>query len=186
MVIKIRQGQADDGGFIINKNMHITRRELEALAYVGMGLDNKEVADKLGVSVNTARNHIWNVMKKLGATSRANAVIMAVQNEIFAISPKRSLETFVQGVDRYVLCPWCGKAYMAREYVEAEPERLTINHVDYEDIEQPAWCPTKGCSADISMAIPWEDVLYLHPEYPEIPEKGIEYDTDAEFLVREE
>jgi len=48
MVISIRQGTADDGGFIINNNIHVTRRELETLSLIGTGLDNNEVAKKIG------------------------------------------------------------------------------------------------------------------------------------------
>ena len=65
MTISVRQGTAKDGGFIIKSNIHITRRELEILALIGMGLDNHEAAERLFVSVNTVRNHIWNLMKKL-------------------------------------------------------------------------------------------------------------------------
>ena len=46
MVVNIREGTADDGGFIIKNKVHITRRELEALALIGMGLNNNEAAER--------------------------------------------------------------------------------------------------------------------------------------------
>ncbi len=180
MVINVRQGTAEDSGFIINNNIHITRRELETLALIGMGLSNKEVAEKLGVSINTVRNHIWNVMQKLGATSRANAIVLAVQNGIFEVMCKRSLDTFVRGFDRYVLCIMCGKAALTDDYKEARIEKVTINHVEYEMPILPE-CPTEGCRGDISDTIDWDEVRRHHPEYPEIPEQGVVYDFDIKW-----
>ena len=116
MTINVRQGTAGDGGFIIKNNMHITRRELESLALIGMGLNNYEVAERLGVSVNTVRNHIWNLMQKLEANSRAHAIILAVQNGIIEVKHERSLDTYVPGFDKYVLCILCGKAALVDDY----------------------------------------------------------------------
>ena len=181
MVINVRQGTAEDGGFIINDRMHITKRELEALALIGMGLNNNEVAEKLGISINTVRNHIWNLMKKLGATSRANAIVLAVQNGIFEVMYKRSLDTFVRGFDKYVLCIMCGKAALTDDYKEARVEKVKINHVEYEMPILPK-CPTEGCRGDILETLDWEELRKHHPEYPEIPEHGIVYDYDIEWF----
>ena len=180
MVINVRQGIADDGGFIIKNNVHVTRRELETLALIGMGLSNKGVADKLGISINTVRNHIWNVMQKLGATSRANAIVLAIQNGIFEVMHKRSLHTYVRGYDHYVLCIFCNKASLSEDYKEVESKKVVINHVEYEMPVLPG-CPTEGCAGDITETIDWEEVRKHHPEYPEIPEHGVEYHYDIEW-----
>lgn len=181
MVINIRKGTAGDGGFIIKVNMHITRRELEALALIGMGLDNNEAAGRLGVSVNTVRNHIWNLMQKLGATSRAHAIVLAVQNGIIEVKHERSLGTYVRGFDKYMLCILCGKANLADDYKEAEPKKVIINHVEYESDTMPK-CPTEGCRGDLGDTLYWDEVRKHHPEYPEIPEHGVVYDYDIEWF----
>lgn len=181
MVINVREGRASDGGFIIRNNVHVTRRELEALALVGMGLSNSEVAEKMGVSVNTVRNHIWNLMQKLGATSRAHAIVLAVQNGIIEVKQRRSLETFVRGVDRYVLCIPCGRAALVDDYSEATVEKVTINHVEYEMPVFPG-CPTEGCGADIFDTIDWEDIRKHRPEYPEVPQRDVQYDYEIEWF----
>ena len=181
MVINVRRGTADDGGFIIKNDIHITRRELEALALIGMGLSNNEVAERLCVSVHTVRNHIWNLMQKLGATSRAHAIVLAVQNGIIEVKHERSLDTFVRGVDHYVLCILCGKAALIDDYKEAEPKRVIINHVEYEVDTLPK-CPTEGCRGDIGYALDWDEVRKHHPEYPEIPGHGVVYDYDIEWF----
>jgi DNA-binding CsgD family transcriptional regulator len=180
MVINIRQGTAEDGGFIINNNVHITKRELEILALIGMGFNNEEVAIRLGVTVNTVRNHIWNLMQKMGATSRAHAIVLAVQNGIIEVMHKKSLKTYVPGFDKYVLCIMCGKVAMADDYKEATTEKVTINHIEYE-MPIPPMCPTEGCKADISDTIDWDEIRGHHPEYPEIPEHNVVYDYDIEW-----
>lgn len=181
MAINVRQGTAEDGGFIIKNNIHITRRELEALALVGMGLNNNEVAEKLGVSVNTVRNHIWNLMQKLEATSRAHAIVLAVQDGIIEVKHERSLDTFVRGVDRYVLCIFCGKAALIDDYKEGETKKVIINHVEYELDTLPK-CPTEGCRGDFFDTLDWDKLRKYHPEYPEIPEHGVVYDYDIEWV----
>lgn len=181
MVINVREGTAEDGGFIIRKNIHVTRRELEALALIGMGLNNDEVAEKMGVSVNTVRNHIWNLMQKLGATSRAHAIVLAVENGIIEVKNERSLGTFVRGFDKYVLCVFCGQASLVSDYEEAATQKVTINHVEYE-IDALPKCPTEGCKGDIGDKLDWNKVRKYHPEYPEIPEHGVQYDYDIEWF----
>ena len=181
MTINVRQGTASDGGFIIKSNIHITRRELEILALIGMGLDNHEAADRLFVSVNTVRNHIWNLMKKLEAKSRAHAIVLAVQNGIIEVKPERSLGTYVRGFDKYLLCILCGKANLNDDYKEAEPKKVIINHVEYEMDTMPK-CPTEGCRGDLGYTLYWDEVRKHHPEYPEIPEHGVVYDYDIEWF----
>jgi len=181
MTINIRQGTASDGGFIIKNNIHITRRELEALALIGMGLNNSEAAERLGVSVNTVRNHIWNLMQKLEANSRAHAIVLAVQNGIIEVRHERSLDTYVPGFDKYVLCLVCGQAALVDDYKEVEGKKVIINHVEYE--LDPVWeCPTEGCRGRFTESLDWDDVRKQHPEYPEIPERGVVYPFDIEWF----
>ena len=51
----------------------LTARELEVARLVAEGLSNNAIADKLGVSFFTARNHVERLLAKLGADSRARA-----------------------------------------------------------------------------------------------------------------
>jgi DNA-binding CsgD family transcriptional regulator len=182
MAINVRRGVAEDGGFIIKGNIHVTRRELEALALIGMGLNNDEAAKRLGVSVNTVRNHIWNLMRKLGANSRAHAIVLAVQNGIIEVAHERSLETFVRGSDKYALCIFCGKAYLIEEFEERAAEKVVINHVEY-DVDIMPKCPTKECKGGLGDdTLDWDELREHHPEYPEIPERGVVYDYDIEWV----
>jgi DNA-binding CsgD family transcriptional regulator len=55
----------------------LTPREHEVLRLLVGGLGTGEIASTLGISRVTARNHVTNVMEKLGATSRLQAVLLA-------------------------------------------------------------------------------------------------------------
>ena len=55
----------------------LTAREEEVLQLVAQGLRNREIAQKLNVTERTAIFHVGNVIAKLGADSRAEAVHMA-------------------------------------------------------------------------------------------------------------
>ena len=53
----------------------LTDREGEVLALVAEGLPNKLVADRLGITERTARYHVAQILAKLGAQSRTEAVV---------------------------------------------------------------------------------------------------------------
>ncbi len=55
----------------------LTEREREVLALIADGLNNQELADRLGCSLKTARNHVSNVLSKLHAVDRNEAIARA-------------------------------------------------------------------------------------------------------------
>jgi DNA-binding NarL/FixJ family response regulator len=55
----------------------LTARERQALGLLADGASTAEVAERLGVAVNTARNHVQRVLEKLGARSKLEAVAIA-------------------------------------------------------------------------------------------------------------
>ncbi|MGE3286827.1 MAG: response regulator transcription factor [Pseudonocardia sp.] len=57
----------------------ITRRESEVLALYADGLSNKQVARRLHVSETTVRFHSKNILRKLSARTRSQAVFKAVR-----------------------------------------------------------------------------------------------------------
>jgi NarL family two-component system response regulator LiaR len=58
----------------------LTPRELEVLALLAAGLSNSEIAQRLTLSVGTARLHVSNILGKLEAPNRTTAVIIAMKN----------------------------------------------------------------------------------------------------------
>jgi DNA-binding NarL/FixJ family response regulator len=55
----------------------LTDREREVLDLVARGLTNAAIADRLVLSGKTVRNHVSNVLVKIGAPDRAAAIVMA-------------------------------------------------------------------------------------------------------------
>ena len=53
----------------------LTKREKEVFMLLVKNKTTKEIADELGISEKTVRNHISNAMQKLGVKGRASAVV---------------------------------------------------------------------------------------------------------------
>jgi DNA-binding NarL/FixJ family response regulator len=63
----------------------LTPREIEVLAALRDGLSNKEAARRLAISPHTVKFHIESLFKKLGAASRAEAVVKGLKRQIVEI-----------------------------------------------------------------------------------------------------
>jgi HD-GYP domain-containing protein (c-di-GMP phosphodiesterase class II) len=62
----------------------LTEREAEVVAMLARGLQTKEVARALGISVKTADRHIQNAYRKIGVSSRAAATVFAMEHGLVA------------------------------------------------------------------------------------------------------
>jgi len=60
----------------------LTPREREVLAYLRLGYTNGQIAVAIGSSVNTIRNQVASVLRKLGAASRAEAVALSLGHRL--------------------------------------------------------------------------------------------------------
>jgi DNA-binding NarL/FixJ family response regulator len=58
----------------------LTPRERQVIALVGAGYTNKDLAQKLAISENTAKHHLTNVFDKLGVSNRLELVLFAVDH----------------------------------------------------------------------------------------------------------
>ena len=68
------------------RNAGLTPRELEVLKWIVEGKSNKEIADELGLSVNTVSVHRANIMDALGIHKTAELVVYAIRNGLVNIS----------------------------------------------------------------------------------------------------
>ena len=59
------------------KVLGVTKRELEILELIALGMSNREIAEKLFVSENTVKTHSSRLFDKLGAKRRTQAVQIA-------------------------------------------------------------------------------------------------------------
>lgn len=64
----------------------LTRREKEVLQALAEGLDSKEIAGKLHITVETERTHMVNILNKLNLHSRLQALVFAVRYGLVEIS----------------------------------------------------------------------------------------------------
>ncbi len=55
----------------------LTRRELEVVRLIDEGFTNKEIASRLFIEIATVKNHVHNILEKLGARSRGEAAARA-------------------------------------------------------------------------------------------------------------
>lgn len=57
----------------------LSKREMEVLAQLTRGLSNKEIANELGISHQTVKNHVTSILRKLGVEDRTQATLYALR-----------------------------------------------------------------------------------------------------------
>ena len=70
--MKVRQVVEDD-------DMPLTQREIQVLKHIALGLSNREIARSLEISVETVKEHVQNILRKLAVTDRTQAAVWAVR-----------------------------------------------------------------------------------------------------------
>ena len=63
----------------------LTPREKQVLQALGEGLDSKDIAGKLKITLETERTHVVNILNKLGVHSRLQALVFAARHGIAEI-----------------------------------------------------------------------------------------------------
>lgn len=77
---RLDEPQLDDPGAPL-----LTRRELDVLGALGDGLSNKAVARRLGISQHTVKFHLESLFRKLGVTSRTEAVRKGLRQRLIEL-----------------------------------------------------------------------------------------------------
>jgi two-component system NarL family response regulator len=70
---------------VVARKPSLTGREIEVLKLVAGGMTSREIGEKLFISENTVKNHVRNILDKLGLHSRGEAVVYALREELFTI-----------------------------------------------------------------------------------------------------
>ena len=71
-----------EGGDAAGPDVSLTHREKEILTWVKDGKSTNEIASMLKISQDTVKFHLKNVFQKLGATSRLQAIAVAIENKL--------------------------------------------------------------------------------------------------------
>jgi DNA-binding NarL/FixJ family response regulator len=66
-------------------NSELSSRELEVLRSIARGRSNKEIASALGIVEGTVKAHVTNILIKLGAADRTQAMTVAVKRQILQL-----------------------------------------------------------------------------------------------------
>lgn len=74
------------------KRVNLTERDLDVLRELTHGYTNDEIAEKLGISVNTVRTHISNMLNKTGYKNRLSLVVNAATLGIVVNDERRKGE----------------------------------------------------------------------------------------------
>jgi DNA-binding NarL/FixJ family response regulator len=70
--MKVRQTVNDD-------DVPLTQRETQVLRHVALGLSNKEIGRSLEISVETVKEHVQNILRKIAVSDRTQAAVWAVR-----------------------------------------------------------------------------------------------------------
>jgi DNA-binding NarL/FixJ family response regulator len=62
-----------------NTDIPLTPREFQVLKIISLGLSNQEIADSLGISIETVKEHVQNILRKLQVKDRTQAAVWAVR-----------------------------------------------------------------------------------------------------------
>ena len=73
------RGAVPDPSPAADGDVPLTPRELEVLALLAEGASNKMIAQRLGISVHTAKFHVGSLLDKLDAVGRTDAVAHAAR-----------------------------------------------------------------------------------------------------------
>ncbi len=66
-----REGVGDD--------VPLTNRETQVLRHIALGLSNREIGRSLSISVETVKEHVQNILRKINASDRTQAAVWAVK-----------------------------------------------------------------------------------------------------------
>jgi two-component system response regulator NreC len=82
MIEKFISRARAEHGEDVQPAQNLSKREQEILRYISQGLTNREIADKLALSLNTVNTHRANIMQKLNIHDTANLVRYALEKGI--------------------------------------------------------------------------------------------------------
>lgn len=76
------------GEVVVGTPFPLTTREIDVLRLIAHGLDNDAIARQLALTKRTVQNHVSAIYGKLGITTRAEAVLYAIENNLVQVPSK--------------------------------------------------------------------------------------------------
>jgi DNA-binding NarL/FixJ family response regulator len=66
----------------VDEEIPLTNRELQVLRHVALGLSNREIGRSLEISIETVKEHVQNILRKIDVTDRTQAAVWAVRKNL--------------------------------------------------------------------------------------------------------
>ena len=63
-------------------DVSLTNRESQVLRHIALGLSNREIANSLQISIETVKEHVQNILRKIRVSDRTQAAVWAVRRNI--------------------------------------------------------------------------------------------------------
>ena len=73
---RVHRRKLSKGG---NEDIPLTNREFQVLSHIAVGMSNREIGKSLTISVETVKEHVQNVLKKLEVNDRTQAAVWAIR-----------------------------------------------------------------------------------------------------------
>jgi DNA-binding NarL/FixJ family response regulator len=77
----VREAMAKRRGNVV-EDIPLTNRETQVLRHIALGLSNREIGRSLEISIETVKEHVQNILRKIDATDRTQAAVWAVKKGI--------------------------------------------------------------------------------------------------------
>jgi DNA-binding NarL/FixJ family response regulator len=65
-----------------DSNVDLTPREQQALRHIAYGLSNEEIAQSMSISIETVKEYVQNILRKLRVKDRTQAAVWAVRKGV--------------------------------------------------------------------------------------------------------
>ncbi len=85
-IIQVIRKSATKAKALNNENGDLTQREKDVIRQIALGLANKEIADKLNISIHTVISHRKNITEKLNIKSISGLTVYAIMNSLLDIT----------------------------------------------------------------------------------------------------
>ncbi len=85
VILKKIVNQSEEKKMKSIQNEQLSSREIDVLKLLSGGMSNKEIADKLNVSIHTVISHRKNITQKTGIKSQSGLTIYAISNNIISL-----------------------------------------------------------------------------------------------------
>jgi DNA-binding NarL/FixJ family response regulator len=80
LIQALRRMMADGRTSEASRDFGISSREMQVVTHVVAGYTNKDLAGKLGISLQTVKHHLTNIFDKLGVSNRLELVLFAIDH----------------------------------------------------------------------------------------------------------